>query len=253
MRLNLSRIRQDSGLRRQILFRFYGILILAIVLATGTFIAVVMSSSTVSFTSRIGEAGDIIAASTLLLAIVAAIVALQAYAAATGLPDLSLQLRFEFSRSNIPVFEAAVSDNNWLQAKQFKQLTANVYLRNNSRYAARSPAVIVRLQGMALTMSGDWPAMRKWEAVDFANTVGITAIQWDGGPDYTIHGNSVRHLPIIRWDHLFHIPEWGTPSFVLELLADGGYRREIKIPVDFVVDGESRFPQNECKNPKDWA
>ena len=50
-----------------------------------------------------------------------------------------------------------------------------------------------------------WP----WTVVDFISTNGISAVQWDGGPAYSIHGRSTRRLPILYLDNLYAIPDWG--------------------------------------------
>jgi hypothetical protein len=74
----------------------------------------------------------------------------------------------------------------------------------------------------------------------------ITAVQWDGGPNYSIHGNSTRRLPDLELNDLRAIPDWGPPVLTFEILADG-YRKVVSLPADFKVAGESRFPQEEVK------
>jgi hypothetical protein len=85
---------------------------------------------------------------TLLLAMIAAWVAVLAYAAATGTPDLQVMLYFRLSAPNAPHFEAGRDDSGNLQAIGSSQVVGEIYLRNNSPYSARNPVVIVRLRGM---------------------------------------------------------------------------------------------------------
>ena len=65
--------------------------------------------------------------------------------------------------------------------------------------------------------------------------------QWDGGGDYSIHGRSARRLPDIDLGVLFYKSEWGMPRMRIELLADGGYRRNLEVTVRF-RDDEHRHP-----------
>lgn len=54
---------------------------------------------------RLAAAGDVLVAATLTLADIAAVVALLAYAVSTGPPDLQIQVWFNFSEANSPVFQ----------------------------------------------------------------------------------------------------------------------------------------------------
>jgi hypothetical protein len=80
--------------------------------------------------------------------------------------------------------------------------------------------------------------MLTWKKLEFANMIGITLVQWDGGPMYSIHGESIRMLPALNLERLFQISEEEPPSLAFELLAEG-YRREVTVPVIFNVEGES--------------
>jgi hypothetical protein len=208
---------------------------------------VVLASRAHSFSDRLAEAGVIIAGGTLLLALIAAVVAVMAYAAATGLPDLRLQVRFPFSKANRPSFDVT-EEYQLVSARDFMQTTATVQLRNDSGFSARNPAVIVRLDNAY--SDGDPAKIRNagWVIVGFASTAGITAIQWDGGPTYSVHGNSVRQLPFLALQKFSHPASQGPPRLTFELLADG-YRRVVHMPVDLVVDGRSLYPQPEGEAP----
>jgi hypothetical protein len=72
-------------------------------------------------------------------------------------------------------------------------------------------------------------------------TFGVTEIQWDGGPTYSIHPHSKRSLPIDLAD-LTYIPQLKKlPELYIEFPAEG-YRRPVHVPVKFTVDGKP-FPE----------
>jgi hypothetical protein len=239
------RWRQDSRVQRRLLLGTYSVLLLAVAGGTAA-VAVTLLSSHGGSADHLAEVGDAFAGGTLLLALLAGAVAVQAYAYASGLPRLMFQVQFEFSEPNKPVFQAELEDNGWTKARDFKQTTGRVILRNVSAYSARNPAVVARLHGMAFLGQGN--SMRKnWTTIVFVNTVGATAIQWDGGPAYSIHGHSTRHIPL-DLSKLWHIPAWGVPSITFELLAEG-YRRVVNVPVDFTLDGHPRF---NIRDQPDW-
>jgi hypothetical protein len=77
--------RRDSGTRRRVALGFYAVL-LAVAGAIGAVIVSLMSSRSVALSDRPAETGDWLAGGTLALAAIAELVALQAYASATGLP-----------------------------------------------------------------------------------------------------------------------------------------------------------------------
>lgn len=70
-------------------------LLLAIGLAALAFVLFLVTSEG-NFSAHIAESGDVLAGGTLVLALVAEVVTVQAHAAASGLPDLKLQVGFAF-------------------------------------------------------------------------------------------------------------------------------------------------------------
>ena len=175
-------------------------------------------------------------------------VALLAYAVSTGPPDLQIQVWFNFSDANNPVFQADGKEPASLWARQFKQLTGTIRVRNNSSYSAKNPAVIIRLRDMVF-LRDSYEA--NWVMIEFASTNGIMAVQWDGGPSYSIHGNSTRRLPDLLLDRLHMYPGSKEPGLIIELLADG-YRKEVLIPVGFTVDDVSQFPREDKEANPEW-
>jgi hypothetical protein len=240
-----------SRLRRQQVLGIYGLLLVAASVTTGFLAWRVFPwpEADAGTADRLAETADVLTAGTLVLAILAALVALQAYAAATGLPDLQVQVTFGFSYPNRPVFRATSGDDGNSQVvAPFKQVYCIVKVRNKSGYSARNPAVIIRLKGMAFYP----PDRTKWTDIDFAQTQGTTAMQWDGGVQ-SIHGYSSRRLPGLNFTGLHTVPVWGEPAFVVELLAEGGYRKEREIAVRF-IPGDSAWETNVpvSERPSEW-
>jgi len=191
-------------------------------------LCVVILDGSSDFSDRLTEVGDVIAGATLILTIVAAVVALLAYAAATGLPDLRIQVDFPFSELNKPSFSAIFQAGGTVEPHDFKQLSCTVRVRNDSKYSAKNPAIVVRLHDMAFLPGEE---IRDWVIIGFVTTYGVTAAQWDGGTNYSIHGGSVRILPAL-WLHKLHTVPNPDPYIEVDILADG-YNRRVKIPVEF--------------------
>ena len=256
----LNRMRQDSGFRRVVLLGTIGAVVAVIMLVTVVLTITALTSSA-DTADRLAAAGDVLVGATLLLAAIAALVALLAYAVSTGLPDLKISVEFDFSKPNNPKFSAEPQQGERLTALKSRQLRGKVSLRNDSGYSARNPAVIIRFRGMVYlpenfktTSETDATSIfaspaGHWSVVNFIRQHGIDAVQWDGGPTYSIHGHSIRKLPDLHLDRLSAIPIWGTPTMIVEILAEG-YRKEITIPVGFYVNGASQFPETEIVNPE---
>jgi hypothetical protein len=232
----------DSRDKRRMAIGCLCALLLVVIAGPAAWVAVVMLSSTASLSDRLAEAGVIIAGGTLVLALIAAVVAVMAYAAATGLPDLKLQVSFPSSDVNRPRFQGRTGEEDgWFYAQGYKQTTGTVLLRNESAYSAKNPAVIVRLQNLYFLGNPDATLSSGWVVIGFASALGITAVQWDGGPNYSVHGKSVRQLPRLRLEELKHPVDRGPAGLTFELLADG-YRREVYLPVELHLTAEQEEP-----------
>jgi hypothetical protein len=240
-------LRRNPARGRKVLLQTIGIAV-----AATAVISVVLTVLALTFISgtadKLAAVGDVLVGATLLLAGIAAVVALLAYAVSTGAPDLQIRVSFNFSYPNNPAFKAREREFGDLLAEQFKQLTGDIQIRNNSSYSAKNPAVIVRLRNMAF---GREEHNANWVITNFANTNGILAVQWDGGPAYSIHGNSTRRLPDLHLDKLHTYTSSGSPGLAIELLADG-YRKEVVLPVDFTVDGQSQFRVEGGETYPEW-
>ena len=232
----LGRFRGNPVLLRKVFLRT-AVAAVAVTIVITVILAALALTAHADLADRMAEAGAVFTGATLLLAIIAAVVALLAYAVSTGLPDLWFKVEVKESAPNNLVFEAIIDDKVGLLAKT-RPLRGNLYLRNLSGYSANNPAVIIRLYHMVFrcdisTGGGMGPNRIRRRARS-------KAIQWDGGPAYSIHGNSVRRLPDFPLGFLWYTGEDGSkPMITVEALAEG-YKKVRSIPVDFY----SRRPVN---------
>lgn len=216
--------------RRRLVLGFYALLLLAVTVGVVFVVSTVMSSSG-SFSDRLTESGDWLAGGTLVLAAIAGLVALQAYASATGLPDLKLSLVIEGPR--IP--DPDIPDEKPYPLTQVNGPFAfHIMLKNDSSYSARNPALVMRLLDGCYLCKGIRPIPDGWTIID-GDASYIFAVQWDGGPVYSIHGHSVRKL---RLDVLYLMLQLPERRVKFELLAEG-YRREVQTKL-----GVSWLPAN---------
>ena len=222
--------------RRRFLLRIGGAAIVIIVPVSAILTALALTSKENS-ADRLAAAGDVLVGATLLLGVAAALVTLLAFMVTAGMPELRLQLACEWSKPNNPVFQADKSENGAFQARQSKQLAGRIAIWNDSYYPATEPRVIVRLNAMAFTAESDRRFLDDWAVLDIVDTIGITAIEWEGGPGYSIHPNSVRRLPGFYLNNLRWKEEWGNPGFIIEILLDN-LRLVVYLPVDFEVNGK---------------
>jgi hypothetical protein len=236
LRRNITQPAGQSGIPEEALLWLSGIAIGGITVLSAVF-SVLAFTFAPDLADAAALAAFVVTTAALLLAVIAAAVGVLAYAVSTGSPDLAISVRFPFSAVNWPVFKAQKLDDGRLGSENFKQLIGEIHLRNDSPYSARSPAVIVRLTGIGV-LNG--VRSEGWAAIEFANMVGVTAFQWDGGSEHPIHGNSQRRLPNFN---LFGLKTYGDqrPALPIEILADG-YRKVLTIPVGFTVDDEVVIP-----------
>jgi hypothetical protein len=238
----LVHLRGDAVLLRR------KILIGGTVVAVGVTVVIVVILTVLALTARadladrMAEAGAVFGGGALLLAAIAGVVALRAYVVATGLPDIQLKVEFAGSPPNNLAFEAHLEQDNLLHAKSSGPLLGKIFLQNLSGYSARNPAVVIRLNHMVFRRSVNTP--EEWVLIDY-DDAGITkAIQWDGGPTYSIHGSSTRRLPDFPLGFLWHTGDDEAPTITIEILAEG-YKKERSVPIDFVVDGKSQWSPEE--------
>jgi hypothetical protein len=162
-------------------------------------------------------------AATLLLAVIAAAVGVLAYTVSTGAP--ALRIRVESVSSGTST--SSPGDQGQIRTVSFEKLTVKIYLRNDNQYPARSPAVVVRLNGLLAERCG----AQEWAVTGFEEA-GLTEAQWDGGASYSVHGHSRRRLPDLSLSRL--VTFWEDPGFEFEILADG-YRRTVAFDAGFMM------------------
>lgn len=232
----------DTRARRKVLLSIYSLLLIA-ALAAILLISSLVLMSKMSLSDRLAEVADIIAGGTAVLAVLAGLVALQAYAAATGLPNLEVQVWFSRSAKNMPVFLAREASAGVLETvNPSDQTTAMISLRNRSVYSARDPIVIVRISSVISNDSRGYQLGDEWSLFEFPDDpLGNRemVVQWDGGLGAIIHGHSSRRLPDLRFGSLSYDRLWQPPKMRVEIIADGGYRRHVDLPLFFLSDSGS--------------
>lgn len=225
---------------------------LAILLAAGVplYFGVVLwvrSQHSRDLTIPLAKIGDLLALGTLILALTAGIVALMAYIAATGSPDLRVRLTID-GQQNEASFDVSGEGASIPPGR-----AVNILIRNLSKYSARNPAIGVRFDGMARRW-GEAGVSSGWEFTDFLPSGDVIEMQWDGGPTYSVHGISKRHLPALYLNGLYYDRNRGIPGLHLELLAEG-YERPLDVPVTFITPTETwpdHPPKRRRSRPKGW-
>jgi hypothetical protein len=193
------------------------------------------------------------------LAVLAGLVAIQAYAAATGLPNLKVQVWFAASEKNKPVFQAHHVGNGLLETAAAQQTQAIISLHNEGRYSAKSVLVIIKMrsisangdlmQQLSSTTIGDG-----WKIFDFPDApFGEKELvaQWDMGADGIVRGGAYFRLPDLHLGTLRYNSAWPPPRLEAELIADGGYRRHVGLTVNF-IDESAPAEQIEVGKVKAW-
>jgi hypothetical protein len=153
-------------------------------------------------------------ADALFFGLVAAVLALAAYWSASGRADLSVEIRFNFSDTNKPVFKVGPprEHDQWRPIEPFKQNRATVVVRNDSRYAARNPWVCIGLHGISLSTAPDG-----WKETRHANMLGVTELMWEGE---IVHGEMPLPLPDLVLSDSCLLPR-PAPRIEVTVVADG--------------------------------
>ncbi|MFE9601989.1 hypothetical protein [Streptomyces hokutonensis] len=182
---------------------------------------------------RVAVVNTVIAAASWLLVAVAGVVALLAYRDASGRPDLHIEITFNFSFPNEPVFLAgdAVTPDQHRQIEAFKQVSATVTLSNASLYAAKNPGVRIELEGL-----NDIGQQSGWQD-EWVHMLGIHSLQWEGGTESIVHGEWSRTLPALDFTGLTELDP-GNAALVVTLVADGVAPARTRMPVRFLNSAE---------------
>jgi hypothetical protein len=267
-----GRLRSEPGLLRRFARRLRGnkaglLRRSALLLGWMALLGVVVVTTVWALRIRSGSrimVGDVFSLATLSLTFFAGVVALLAYQASTGSPDLRLGITF-YDDDEKPDVEKPyryemyynTSGERWTKLQAWFEShndhpnvqleedpggwkkIAYIWIINNSKYSARNPAVIVRFgwnpePTMGLCKSWKEKDDLPWEVTDSTSS-GIVALatQWDG--EYPIHGHSTRRLPNLPLASLFSTKLEEPVKFNIELLADG-YRKIVPITMNFTVE-----------------
>jgi len=194
------------------------VMIATIVLTAGTTLAI-LGTALWGWYFGLGHAdlpsriNTVVAVSAFILVAATLFVALIAYLAATGRPDLEPQLHFPNSDINKPVLRAAPSQR---QIERSLQSVCSIVLVNRSRYSARNPGVRIELDGL-----GGLRPQQGWTGIASETDIGTVAIQWDGGADYLIHGSWSRVLPDLDFGFVSSSKSDPPPQLIVTVAADG--------------------------------
>jgi hypothetical protein len=227
--------RRGSSTRRAILLVGSSAILLITVLITIKYSeqVVMHPKRSVTEADRLAKVSDIVTLGTLVLTLIAGIVAVLAYAAATGQPKLQVRVEFTEQPFNEIFFEwhrlERDGKSRMYASMEASKIIAHIWVRNLKGYSARNPAIIVRLRSMARD-KGMATASPGWEVIEFETSGDILDMQWDGGTQYSIHGDSIRRLPDLSLAGLYYGLVQSKPVILFELLAEG-YRRSVEIPV----------------------
>jgi Resolvase, N terminal domain len=224
------------------------VLVLAQVGATLVAVIAVTQVSDLTFSDRLAEIGDWVVGGTLTLAATAGLVAVQAYAAATGLPDLKFRITLTDSEANQPILLTDMHQRGIVKVRREQLAEGSIALDNLGSYSARNPAVVIRFERMGIAENEYSNDRRLWVPIEHG-PLGISAIQWDGGSDYSIHGHSKRVLPINLMSLAWVLSE-DQPSLTVELLAEGYTRPPVNVPVCLVTPGMP--PPQLGTPPMEW-
>ena len=214
--------------------------------------------------------GDVFSIATLVLTLLAGVVALLAYQASTGSPDLRLGIMFygetepyshemyyyKTSKKRWDELEKWFNaDDDYSNAKLEEDLDgwrkiAYIWIDNKSKYSAHNPVVIVRFGNVDQPTMGLCKSWKDEEDLHWKNTsftssgVVVVDTQWDGGSEYPIHGHSTRRLPNLPLVTLFSTEPERPAEFKIELLADG-YRKIEPITMNFTEKPAQAVHQRE--------
>jgi hypothetical protein len=246
----------DTRTRRRLLLGIYSLLLILVLAAIlGT--SIMLLTARTGLQDRLAETADVITGGTAVLAVIAGLVALQAYAAATGLPKLEVQVWFSNSAKNTPVFRAREVRQQVVETTgPPSQTTAMVSLRNSSSYAARDPVVIVKISPVIYSGLDGFPMGDQWtvfQLPDASSSNMEVTVQWDGGPGSIIHGHSSRRLPDLHLGQLSYDQSWRAAQMQILMVADRGYRHQAALPICFLTDGDSsQRIGRQSKRIREW-
>jgi hypothetical protein len=169
---------------------------------------------------RVARFADGLAAATLVLAIVAGVIAFIAYRVSVRRPRLKFHCQFGSGPVDRPVFdlEREAGPTELRIATITNQLNGRIWLENESDFAAHFPAVRIDFIRLVARLPGS-----DWLPSDKPASGATGAVEWTPSSEIIIHGKTSRPLPALHFDELsFH--RRGRCRIKVTVLADG-YRK----------------------------
>jgi hypothetical protein len=228
--------------------------LLTVVLLAMALISAKLLASRESLSDRLAEVADVVAGGTAALGVIAGLIAIQAYAAATGLPKLELQVWFTTSEKNRPVFRARKTVGGVFQTSSPpSQTTAIISLRNRSHYSARGVVVILKFSSIFCGTDNEFSDRGDWVVFEFPDgNLGTRELVVQSGVDGIIHGGVSRRLPDLRLGRLSRHQSWPPPRLSAEIIADGGYNRHVDMNIQFMDDDNPEASSEGRAHVREW-
>jgi hypothetical protein len=201
---------------------------------------VLIWKSALSLDQRLVAVGDTLAAGGLFLAIVASVVAVLAYRVSIQRPSLVATAEVDGAFVDIELgLDGPDSAGERRIARlphpgpQSKSVPLVLRIENDSAWSARNVAVRIDVKGMR-----GIGAPMEWSRAGTDGTTGHTsALKWEGGADYAIHGNWTRELPPLELAGVIVDPPLEACELLVDVVAEG-FRKTWTFPLKFVPQGE---------------
>jgi hypothetical protein len=182
----------------------------------------------------------VIAAGTFLLAVVAGVLALVAFAQSLQRPSVEVWFGFRFTdRTLQPPREerapqrsiqalsalkgdAIVARSTWPEVWVLPTALLDLTVTNSGEVTARNVVVTVTIHELLVPL--DYALPPGWICLDHDTEAGVTRLQWDGGTDLAVHPQVPRSLPDVILKS--SVRPFGKPWVRVSVVADGAPLRD---------------------------
>jgi hypothetical protein len=229
-----------------VMLTFYAFMLIGLAIAVLVIVLVWLTSKS---DDRLTVVANWLAAGTLALAFLAGLVALQAYANASGIPDLKVRFSLPSGHPNEPRFVISEQVAYSSDIEPATQMMAAITVKNDSLYAARWPALLVSFDHMAIDRR-QYSAGPGWQDTESLDEEGdAVTLQWvSAGP---IHGKTYRHI-LLNLAGLYRVPNGGQPTINIRLIADGYRPRDVPFTVVFDTEGTPGISPGAPTKTPEW-
>lgn len=191
-------------------------------------------------TLRWAAVSGIAAVGALLLAIVAGVVALAAYMQALQRPYLVVRA-YQRNSAGTPVLMEPLITSRWphdgsassANSERLMPLLLSLAVSNSGKASARNIRLRLSLFGLvwypSTTLSDGWQIREQGSE----STTGISKLVWEGGANYSIHGDGdtrIFHLDLT--DLHLDRSDPHTPRVFVQVVADGFREKDFRFPVE---------------------